>query len=61
MNALHALRALRESTAANLAAVTGFALEDVYQTLIEAQSAGTVSLRQSYGRGRKPAFVWVAL
>ena len=61
MNALQALRAMGESTAAQLSAATGIALEEVYLTLIEAQSAGSVSLRQTYGRGRKASFTWVAL
>ena len=61
MTALHALRALGETSAAHLAACTGIALEEVYLTLIEAQAAGTVSLHQTFRRGRKPVFTWVAL
>lgn len=61
MNALHALRALRESSAAHLSAATGLPLEDVYQTLIEAQSAGSVSLRQTYSHRGRAVFTWVAL
>jgi predicted Rossmann fold nucleotide-binding protein DprA/Smf involved in DNA uptake len=61
VTALHALRALGETSAAHLAACTGISLEEVYLTLIEAQAAGTVSLRQRFRFGRKPAFTWVAL
>ena len=61
MIALQTLRTMREATAKDLAKAANMPLEDVYQVLVAAQTQGAVSLRQTFKRGRKAVFSWVAL
>lgn len=61
MSPIECLREVREATAAEIADRTGWPLEDVYEVLVRTLGLGRVSLRQTFRRGKKPLFTWVAM